>query len=262
MRDYGVVSPRFWIGETGKQMRGNPNAQIVALYLMTSPHANMIGVFHCPLLYISHETGLPFEGASEGLRSLVEAGFCTYDEATETIFVHRMAAFQISESLKAADNRVKSVTREWDAIAVSSMKSAFYDLYAEAFHLPKPEQKRKGRARGLEDPSKPRTGTGTGPVVDDASQALPAKPAAGRGSRLPPNWELPEQWRIWAAAERPDLDPSKTAERFRDHWLAKAGRDGCKLDWLATWRNWVRNERSMLPAPAGVPAQADFAGVL
>ena len=57
MRDYGIVSPRFWIGETGKKLRGNPNEQVLALYLMTSPHANMIGVFHCPILYMAHETG-------------------------------------------------------------------------------------------------------------------------------------------------------------------------------------------------------------
>jgi hypothetical protein len=69
MRDFGKVNPQFWIGSTGKRLRGNPEAQLVALYLMTCPHANMIGVFHCPILYISHETGLPLEGASKGLRS-------------------------------------------------------------------------------------------------------------------------------------------------------------------------------------------------
>ena len=48
MRDYGKVSPGFWIGETGKALRGDMEAQIVALYLMTSPHATMTGVYHCP----------------------------------------------------------------------------------------------------------------------------------------------------------------------------------------------------------------------
>ncbi|RDL51213.1 hypothetical protein BLJAPNOD_02345 [Ensifer sp. M14] len=30
-------------------------------------------------------------------------------------------------------------------------------------------------------------------------------------------------------------------EKFRDYWTAKSGRDAAKLDWLATWRNWMRN---------------------
>ena len=44
----------------------------------------------------------------------------------------------------------------------------------------------------------------------------------------------------------------KTADRFRDYWIAKPGRDAVKVDWLATWRNWVRREaeRTTAAAPA------------
>lgn len=44
----------------------------------------------------------------------------------------------------------------------------------------------------------------------------------------------------WARKERKELDIAVEAERFRDYWHAKAGKDGRKLDWQATWRNWVR----------------------
>jgi hypothetical protein len=64
-----------------------------------------------------------------------------------------------------------------------------------------------------------------------------------RASRLPPDWTLPDEWRAWAKTERPDLNPDAVADRFRDHWTAKPGKDGRKLDWQATWRNWVRGER-------------------
>ncbi|MGF6174728.1 hypothetical protein [Ensifer sp. 4252] len=30
-------------------------------------------------------------------------------------------------------------------------------------------------------------------------------------------------------------------DKFRDYWNAKAGKDATKLDWPATWRNWLRN---------------------
>lgn len=72
----------------------------------------------------------------------------------------------------------------------------------------------------------------------------------GRASRLPPDWVLPDGWADWARAERPDLDPTSTACSFRDYWVAKPGKDGRKADWLATWRNWVRNQRSTA-APRG-----------
>ena len=29
---------------------------------------------------------------------------------------------------------------------------------------------------------------------------------------------------------------------FRDYWISKPGRDGKKLDWRATFRNWLRNK--------------------
>ena len=151
MRDYSVVSPRFWIGATGKELRGNPPAQVLALYLMTNPHANMIGVFHCPLIYMAHETGLGMEVASKALQSLIESKFCTYEESSETVFVHRMAAFQIGDHLSEQDKRCKGVEREWNNIPSRQIQQAFFAIYSAAFHLPKQSRK----ARGTEAPSKP-----------------------------------------------------------------------------------------------------------
>ena len=33
------------------------------------------------------------------------------------------------------------------------------------------------------------------------------------------------------------------SRKFADYWAAKAGAGGVKLDWQATWRNWVRNAK-------------------
>jgi len=72
----------------------------------------------------------------------------------------------------------------------------------------------------------------------------PAKPSAPKkAERLSPNWTLRKSWGDWALAERPDFtqdDVRKQAEMFRDHWVAKSGKDATKLDWEATWRNWIR----------------------
>lgn len=65
-----------------------------------------------------------------------------------------------------------------------------------------------------------------------------------RGSRLPKPFELPDEWRTFCQADRPDLDPDRVAAKFSDYWHGKPGKAGTKVDWLATWRNWVREERS------------------
>ena len=153
MRDYGTVSPKFWTGGTGKLLRGDAGAQVLALYLMTCPHANMIGVFHCPVLYMAHETGLGMEGASKALLRLIEAGYCTYEEDTETIFVHRMASFQVAESLKPGDNRIKGVERELSNISSDSIRAQFLAMYSVAFQLFQ-EQKNTDEKRPSKAPSK------------------------------------------------------------------------------------------------------------
>lgn len=68
------------------------------------------------------------------------------------------------------------------------------------------------------------------------------KTAKARGARLT-HTDLPEDWRSWCEQERPDLDASSVWAQFADYWVAAPGAKGCKADWLATWRNWVRRER-------------------
>ena len=63
-----------------------------------------------------------------------------------------------------------------------------------------------------------------------------------RGSRLSTDFCLTEEWKDFCQQDRPDLNPSKVFDSFKDYWIAKAGQQGVKLDWFATWRNWVRSQ--------------------
>lgn len=83
-----------------------------------------------------------------------------------------------------------------------------------------------------------------------ADAALPvAKPTASpKGTRLPEDWQPTPELTAWAKGQRPDLNITQTVERFRDYWTAKPGKDGVKLKWDATFRNWVRNEKAGNPA--------------
>jgi hypothetical protein len=76
------------------------------------------------------------------------------------------------------------------------------------------------------------------------------------GSRLPSTWQPSEEQLAWARSERPDVDANIEADSFRDHWTAKPGKDGTKLDWDATWRNWIRRARGNgKPVPKSAPLQ-------
>jgi len=73
-----------------------------------------------------------------------------------------------------------------------------------------------------------------------------------RGSRLPTDWTLPADWKQWASNERQDLNIQQVADSFKDFWIAKPGAGGVKLDWAATWRNWVRSQKQSYANPKDV----------
>lgn len=154
MRDYSKVGPQFWIGKTGKKLRAaGAAAQLVGLYLMTSPHANMTGLYYVSRDSIAHETGLGMEGASKGLQSCIEAGFCSYDDESEMVWVHEMAFFQIADKLSAADKRSAGVQNEYDALPDNPFLGPFFEKYAGPFNM----KRNRGAVDNnpIEAPSKP-----------------------------------------------------------------------------------------------------------
>jgi len=63
--------------------------------------------------------------------------------------------------------------------------------------------------------------------------------------RLSKDFYLPRDWGEWAVSEGWPEDAVRTeAMKFKDYWISKSGRDAIKLDWLPTWRNWMRNSKS------------------
>jgi uncharacterized protein YdaU (DUF1376 family) len=73
-----------------------------------------------------------------------------------------------------------------------------------------------------------------------------------RGSRLAKDLIFPEEWFLFCKQERPDLEPLMTFNKFQDYWISQAGQKGVKLDWFATWRNWVRNTNAPKQNPADI----------
>lgn len=67
--------------------------------------------------------------------------------------------------------------------------------------------------------------------------------------------ELPEEWLLFCKKERPDLRPDYIWNQFKDYWVAQGGQKGAKLDWFATWRNWVRNQKHQTIYTQDKPAQ-------
>ena len=135
MRDYAKISPRFWVGPTGKEIRKmGQTAQVVALYLLSGPHANLLGLYYLPIFYIAGDTGIPTDEVLIAIEGLAAKGFCSYDHNAEMVWVHEMARYQCldngGDGLKPADNRVKAIRKELANQPATQLKDSFFEKYA------------------------------------------------------------------------------------------------------------------------------------
>lgn len=191
MRDYAKIGPKAWQGQTFKKLRKEGReGLLVALYLMSSPSSNMLGLYSQPILYMAHETGLGEEGALKGLEKCIEAGFCGYDHETEMVWVYEMAKYQVAAELKATDLRCKGIQKDYESLPDNPFLAPFFDHYAAVFHLTNRREftsHTEGATKGpYQAPTKPRAGTGTGTGASTGSPSQSSgEGTAGKPPRIP-----------------------------------------------------------------------------
>lgn len=246
MRDYATVAPQFWLGKTGRELRKKgAEAQVVSFYLMTSPHANMLGLYYLPILYIAHETGLGFEGALKGLKSAIEAGFCSYDEDTEMVWVHEMAAYQVGKALKPGDNRCAGVRSEYASLTENPFLSSFYERYKNDFHLNIKRETRQvleGASKGLRSQDQ-----------EQDQEQEKDKDLLGHGSATPPRGQ--------GQSEGDNPEPKKTyPDEFELVWSIYPKRAGgnSKFDAFKAWNARIKDGTAAEEIYSGVERYAAF----
>jgi uncharacterized protein YdaU (DUF1376 family) len=84
------------------------------------------------------------------------------------------------------------------------------------------------------------------PITNNQEPVIDAAPkGTAKAKRLSSDWQLPKAWGDWTM-ENMGWEANSVrleADKFKDFWIAKSGRDATKNDWEATWRNWCRNSK-------------------
>jgi hypothetical protein len=88
------------------------------------------------------------------------------------------------------------------------------------------------------------------PETERETEAETKKEKKTLGKRLANDFSFPLEWEQFCKETRPELHPTRTFDQFKDYWIAQAGQKGVKLDWFATWRNWVRSTNAPKQNPA------------
>lgn len=74
--------------------------------------------------------------------------------------------------------------------------------------------------------------------------ANPEKSIRQKGSRIPSEWKLTDDLLAMATSQGLSVsEANEQAVRFVDYWKGASGAKAVKVDWDATWRNWVRRSR-------------------
>lgn len=168
MREYAKLAPKFYAGEVCRALRRmDPSGKglLVWLYLQSSPHSNMLGLYYQPIPFMGFELGIGEQEALKGLEACIELKLCTYDSETFTVWVYDMAAEQIAPELKATDLRCKGIQSDYDNLQDNPFLGPWFDRYAQAFHL-----------------TRRREGTRETPLFSQGAYQAPSKPGAGAGA--------------------------------------------------------------------------------
>jgi hypothetical protein len=107
------------------------------------------------------------------------------------------------------------------------------------------DRERKRKSTGIPPES---TGIPVSPIdtkIKNSKRQNSDRPS--RGTRIDPDWSPTAAEREFAIAEGlATAEINREAARFRDYWKGRAGSGGVKLDWSATWQNWIRSTAEKL----------------
>jgi len=163
----------------------------------------------------------------------------------------------VSRKMRLDSDVIQSVLNEFFVLTPDGYRNHRADLEIASYHEYMAKQKANGSKGGR--PKK----TQTKPIANPSEtqnnpkqQPLTTnhKPIEKKtlGKRLAPDSCLTKEWEDFCVEQRPELNPTKTFDQFKDYWTSVAGQKGVKLDWFATWRNWVRSTHAPKQNPADI----------
>jgi len=134
-RKFAKIKPSFWRMKKLKLL--STDARLLAIYLMTCEHFQMVGIYRLPCYFMSHDTGLNDVAADLALTELVVAGFCCYDYELEVVWVVDMATSQVADNPNS--KQLKGVRDELTRLHFDDefpFVPEFLSRYAAQFGLP------------------------------------------------------------------------------------------------------------------------------
>lgn len=97
------------------------------------------------------------------------------------------------------------------------------------------------------------------PTQPNPTQPIKEMRAEKRGTRIPDGFAVTPAMAQWAMTNAPGVDIRLSTEKFINYWTAKTGQAATKLDWPATWRNWLLTDQERAGTNRAATAQTSKA---
>jgi len=173
---YTRVESRFWQDE--KMRNVSDDARYLMLYLLTSPHRNILGFYFLPFPYACFDLGWDEKRFKKALEELLNTGGIAYDAISHVVLVKNYLKHNPLEN----PNQVKSAIVKLDELPETHLFQSFLTIIKQSdkpFIQPLIErlQERLGQ---------PGTGTGTGSETGSGSETETEEPECMHGAEAAP----------------------------------------------------------------------------
>lgn len=121
---YTRVESRFWQDEKMRAVSGD--ARQLMLYLLTSPHRNMIGFYFLPPPYACFDLGWDEKKFNKHMLELIKIDRISYDDLAHVVLIYNFLKFNPLEN----PNQVKGAVARFEELPETSLKVEFFNIIA------------------------------------------------------------------------------------------------------------------------------------
>ncbi|MGR7458349.1 hypothetical protein ACU60S_18405 [Klebsiella aerogenes] len=238
MRDYGKVHTSFWISDGMRRV--SDDARLLALYLLTGQHTNMIGCFRLPDGYVSEDLSWSPERVSKGFDELSNNGFATRDPSSKWVLIRNFMVWNPIEN----PNQGIAALRLFDQVPdKSTVKPVLAEVIAMSIsHID--VKKLKGSERVIK------------PFLNqeqEQEQEQENKNLLGHGDATPPDDEFSDD----APDEKPKSSYSEDFELAWKEYPRRAGGNS-KADAFKAWTARIKSGATVQELTDGVRRYAGY----
>ncbi|MGI2030622.1 hypothetical protein, partial [Endozoicomonas acroporae] len=109
MKDFGKVSGQFWISDDIQSL--SDKAKLLALYLLTTGHGNLIGIFRMPKGYIAADLNWEEPSVERAIAELTASGFLLASDQCQYICIPQFMEHNPVDNITQIDARLKLLVK-------------------------------------------------------------------------------------------------------------------------------------------------------